>query len=304
MLLTVVQDKLSKSQVELAAAKQRISSVEQQLEELTTAREQVAALTSKVEQHTKDLSDAKQQVEQLTRQKQELNKQQHVTAAASTGSAHQLAPLIGLPSSSSAVTNAAKLQVLTVANLACNPVQGYEFHGDPILVWGYDHRAADAAECCAACHAYRAAVARGGSEQGKNGTACSMWSFCGVAESCGTRLGECWLRGVKELPEFGELPQANKAEGWISGLVYDDSDAPLAAYSDAALVFTTKYGEVQIDLLPDLAPASVRELRRAAGILAPSGYCSNCRIYRPEKVRGLHSRPECILIRVAHEVTA
>jgi len=66
-----------------------------------------------------------------------------------------------------------------------------QFWADPI-VWGYEHRAQDAAECCAACHALNAAIDRGGSEKGRNGTRCNVWAFCVDPVECQQRLGECW----------------------------------------------------------------------------------------------------------------
>lgn len=309
--LVELQDKLKKAQVELDAAKQRITSLEDQVKDLTAAQQQVTSLTSKVEQHTKDLASSQQQVQELTKQKEQLEKDKQQLqsekqkleqqqkdssgSGAKTDSKQDLQPLIGAPNTSSAIINTAKLQVLAVAGEQCTPVQGYEFWFDPNVIWGYDHRAADVAECCAACHAHRRVVARGGTEQGKNSTSCRAWAFCGNADKCGTRLGECWLRGLKELPVAPNLPKdAHKSEGWVSGLVYDDENAYLDAYNDTALVFSTRLGDIEIELLPELAPASVRELRRAASILAPSGYCSNCRIYRPEKgflVQGILEAP-------------
>lgn len=70
----------------------------------------------------------------------------------------------------------------------CVPLQ---FWADP-LVWGYDHRAQDAAECCAACHAYNAAAERGGLKAGRNSTRCNTWAFCADKEACKGRTGECW----------------------------------------------------------------------------------------------------------------
>ena len=47
------------------------------------------------------------------------------------------------------------------------------------------------------------------------------------------------------------------------------------------LVLHTPLGDIAIQLLPELAPASVRELKRAAKVQANSiSRCSNCRIYR------------------------
>lgn len=62
---------------------------------------------------------------------------------------------------------------------------------DP-LVWGFDHRAQDAAECCAACHAYNTAIERGGMAQGRNSTRCNTWAFCADKEACKERYRECW----------------------------------------------------------------------------------------------------------------
>jgi cyclophilin family peptidyl-prolyl cis-trans isomerase len=286
--------------------------LENQVKELHTVQEQLPILTSKVEQHKKDLASTQQQMQQLKQQngqlekdkqqleseKKQLEQQQEETTgatAATSDTKGEQQPAIGMPGSSSAVINTARLQALAVAGAQCAPVQGYDFWGDPTLIWGYDHRAADAAECCAACHAHRQVVARGGTEQGRNSSSCNLWAFCGHSDKCGSRFGECWLRGAKKLPTPPNLPEgANEAAGWMSGVVYDDDSAHLAAYNNTALVFTTKLGDIHIELLPELAPTSVRELRRAATILAPSGHCSNCRIYRPEKnflVQGILEAP-------------
>jgi hypothetical protein len=54
------------------------------------------------------------------------------------------------------------------------------------------------------------------------------------------------------------------------------------------LVLHTPLGDVAIQLLPELAPASVRELKRAAKMQANSiSRCSNCRIYRCGVLAGL-----------------
>jgi cyclophilin family peptidyl-prolyl cis-trans isomerase len=76
------------------------------------------------------------------------------------------------------------------------------------------------------------------------------------------------------------------------------------ASQQAAMVWHTSLGDkVRVQLLPDLAPGSVRELRRAVALLtaavSPSqqhhvGFCSNCRIYRAEKgflVQGVLEAP-------------
>jgi cyclophilin family peptidyl-prolyl cis-trans isomerase len=69
----------------------------------------------------------------------------------------------------------------------------------------------------------------------------------------------------------------------------------LEQYGNYSLVFHTIHGDITMTLLPDLAPKSVAELRRAASMLAPyNGYCQNCRIYRPEKnflVQGVIEAP-------------
>lgn len=65
-----------------------------------------------------------------------------------------------------------------------------QFWADP-LIWGYDHRAQDAAECCAACHAYNAAADRGATEHGTNSTRCNTWSYADNVEDK-KRNGECW----------------------------------------------------------------------------------------------------------------
>lgn len=91
-------------------------------------------------------------------------------------------------------------------------------------------------------------------------------------------------------------PEAHAVKGWISGVLYpdDDADTLLLASGDGGeggggaskapppkttLVLTTALGDIHISLLPNLAPASVRELVGAARMLG-GRRCSNCRIYR------------------------
>lgn len=135
---------------------------------------------------------------------------------------------------------------------------------------------------CAAVH--RQVVARGGTEEGRNASSCNIWAFCGDHDKCKERFGECWLKRENKLPPPPAMPPgAKKSEGWISGAVYDNH-THLEQYNTTGLVFHTSLGDIEMELLPELAPASVRELRRMAALLQPiGGYCSNCRIYRPEK---------------------
>jgi hypothetical protein len=64
---------------------------------------------------------------------------------------------------------------------------------------------------------------RGGTSEGRNGSACNLWAFCGDKEKCEARFGECWLKRDKALKPPPALPErAQKSEGWISGAVYEN----------------------------------------------------------------------------------
>lgn len=66
--------------------------------------------------------------------------------------------------------------------------------------------------------------------------------------------------------------------------MYSEADDAAARAQQNVLVLTTNIGSVNLDLLPELAPASVREVRRGAAVLAAQGRgCGRgCKIYRPE----------------------
>lgn len=75
-------------------------------------------------------------------------------------------------------------------------------------------------------------------------------------------------------------PDAHAVKGWISGVVYPD-EVLFPTDNSSHLVLHTTLGDIEIQLLPSLAPGSVRELKRAARMQANSlSKCSNCRIYR------------------------
>ncbi|KAG8457664.1 hypothetical protein KFE25_005755 [Diacronema lutheri] len=71
----------------------------------------------------------------------------------------------------------------------CNALPRTELHGAP-LVWGANHRTADAAACCAACDAHRAAAAAATPPA----RGCTVWVFCASDALCGAARGECWLK--------------------------------------------------------------------------------------------------------------
>jgi hypothetical protein len=77
--------------------------------------------------------------------------------------------------------------------------------------------------CAAAAVTRRRLLERGGTSEGRNGSACNLWAFCGDKEKCKTRFGECWLKRDKALKPPPALPErAQKSEGWISGAVYEN----------------------------------------------------------------------------------
>jgi hypothetical protein len=237
----------------------------------------------------------------------------------------------------------AQLHALAIAGTQCHVRAHTELWGEP-LVWGDQHRVQSAAECCAACAAYQAAVGRGGLDKGVNSSICNTWVYCGDEAGCGSRwvgerakgrgrglrrrlrrcctllnptpgasipghqhagarLGpalwfpcqstgplthlpllllllllrhqECWLKHQATMPP----PSSSLgSSAWTSGLVYR-GDEWLQQYSgQGSLTLHFRLGDVAVQLLPDLAPASARELRRLAALLAPSGgHCAGCR---------------------------
>uniref|UniRef100_A0A383VDC9 PPIase cyclophilin-type domain-containing protein n=1 Tax=Tetradesmus obliquus TaxID=3088 RepID=A0A383VDC9_TETOB len=296
-------DKLTGVHQKFLEAESKAKTADGQKVQLESLTNQVKAL----EKEKTELQEAKQQKEQLEKEKAELLQKQQQLEKEKQELEQKLQQAGGSSSSSSSSSgngtasetelNAAKMRALAVAGDMCYTTQDYEFWSDPILVWGYEHRAVDAAECCASCHAQRRLLERGGTAEGRNGSACNTWAFCGDRAKCKERFGECWLKRNKQLNETRppELPKgASKSEGWISGAVYEN-DTHLQQFSGHELVFHTKHGDIAMALLPDLAPNSVAELRRAALMLAPyNGYCQNCRIYRPEKnflVQGVIEAP-------------
>lgn len=106
----------------------------------------------------------------------------------------------------------------------------------------------------------------------------------------------CRIKNQKQaFPSPPQLPpDAHAVKGWISGVIYPD-DSHLQQYKDSNLVMHTSLGDIEVQLLPELAPASVRELRRMARLHAQGfSKCGNCRIYRPEPgflVQGLLEAP-------------
>ncbi|KAG2429165.1 hypothetical protein HYH02_014100 [Chlamydomonas schloesseri] len=196
-------------------------------------------------------------------------------------------PPMALPASSSsgsAAVERGSLRSLAVGGTQCFVAPKAEFWGEPV-VWGPEHHTPDAAECCAACRAHQLAAARGGLDAGVNSTACNTWVYCGNQERCGPHYRECWLKHQQTIPP----PEARASSGnnansiWTSGVVYD-SDEWLKQYdSRATLTLHFELGDVVVRLLPELAPASVRELRRMAALLALEGTgCDGCKLYRSE----------------------
>lgn len=218
------------------------------------------------------------------------------------------------PATSNALTSATYrgqgepdlLHALAVAGTRCNVAWNTEYWGDP-LVWGSTHHTDTAAGCCAACHAHQLAVARGGLDKGLNSTACNTWVHCGDKERCGDMYRQCWLKHQASLPP-AERPGGGSSM-WTSGVVYPDlgpqADAWLQAtvagstsssassaassssssrYADRnALTLHFPLGDVAVQLLPELAPASVRELKRMVQLLElGGGACDGCRLYRVE----------------------
>jgi hypothetical protein len=83
----------------------------------------------------------------------------------------------------------------------------------------------------------------------------------------------------KELPAPPALPpDAHAVKGWVSGTIYPDD---VLQKGDSHLVMHTSLGDITIQLLPELAPASVREIQRMARLQASDlSLCGNCRMYR------------------------
>ncbi|PNH08564.1 hypothetical protein TSOC_004862, partial [Tetrabaena socialis] len=183
------------------------------------------------------------------------------------------APLAG-----GAAADADVFRALAVAGTQCHAALHTELWGD-VLVWGSTHRTRNAAECCAACQAHQHAAARGGLDKGANSTACNAWVFCPDAKRCGARHRECWLKHQASAVPPKEQPEG--ASAWTSGVLLQ-GDAWLQPYERLnTLTLQFELGPVAVELLPKLAPASVREIRRLAALVAGER-CGGCRIYRPE----------------------
>lgn len=188
------------------------------------------------------------------------------------------------------------LLALQAAGTACHAVQDVEYWGEPV-VWGGSHRTGSAAECCAACHAYRHAEARGGLEHGHNSSVCNTWVWCGDEKKCGQKYQECWLKVLKDLPALPAQPSTGTSPGWTSGAVYPAEQEEVAQTGPGprvaaannpkdggTLVLRTAMGNISMVLRPDLAPGSVRELRRMVRMLdMRGGHCSGCHFYRSEQ---------------------
>eukprot|EP00198_Chlamydomonas_reinhardtii_P009785 XP_001699122.1 predicted protein [Chlamydomonas reinhardtii] len=131
------------------------------------------------------------------------------------------------------------------------------------------------------------AAARGGLDAGPNSTACNTWVFCGDKDRCGPHYRECWLKHQQPIPPPDVRAASSGSNGksmWTSGVVYDNDAVWIQQYDGrSTLTLHFEMGDVVVKLLPDLAPASVRELRRMAALLALEGTgCDGCKLYRSE----------------------
>lgn len=101
------------------------------------------------------------------------------------------------------------------------------------------------------------------------------WSWLAQCNACRVKHQKVALPAPPALP-----PDSHAHKGWISGVVYQD-DVLLQADRNSSLVMHTSLGDITVQLLPELAPATVREIQRAAKVQVHSMRgCSNCRIYR------------------------
>lgn len=147
-------------------------------------------------------------------------------------------------------SEAARLQVLATAGVQCGVTRGVQFYG-PDVIRGENHKADDAAECCAACNAHRGAVSRGaGGPNGTAGAPCNLWAYCFDRAACKDAFQQCWLRSDQALPAPPAQPRgAVKMPGWVSGAVYPPA-AELAALANAnTLQLATPQGTLTIELL-------------------------------------------------------
>eukprot|EP00232_Nephroselmis_pyriformis_P023152 CAMPEP_0182854880 /NCGR_PEP_ID=MMETSP0034_2-20130328/1519_1 /TAXON_ID=156128 /ORGANISM="Nephroselmis pyriformis, Strain CCMP717" /LENGTH=411 /DNA_ID=CAMNT_0024985769 /DNA_START=200 /DNA_END=1435 /DNA_ORIENTATION=+ len=172
---------------------------------------------------------------------------------------------------------------LALAGESCHGEQNAEYWGDP-LVWGGTHHTANAAECCAACQAHRRTAQRGQLAEGAASKVCNTWVFCG-GPSCGIQKGECWLK-VQQGVRLNPAGRKGVGVPWTSGVVIPPEEAELEHLNGrpGKLVARTPHGDIVFVLRPDLAPDSVRELKRMAALLGSAGgKCSGCHLYRSEK---------------------
>lgn len=101
---------------------------------------------------------------------------------------------------------------------------------------------------------------------------------------CGGMYQECWLKHQR-LPKPPAQPDGSRGDavGWTGGVIYDEQDEYVGG-DGVAIMLHTKHGDLRLDLLPDLGPKSVRELRRmVARLPQPGGVCDGCKFYRSEK---------------------
>lgn len=156
-------------------------------------REDLAASRSREEASNKGLADAKEQLRKSEAQREKDAEAATAVRATLDKELSLLRQMVAADNEEEAEDSdaalpadevaAARLRVLQLSGAQCTPVPDYEFGGDPILLWGYEHRAADVAECCAACHAHRRGAERG-TEHAVAGTLCNMWSFCANEVRC------------------------------------------------------------------------------------------------------------------------
>ena len=124
-----------------------------------------------------------------------------------------------------------------------------ELAGD-VVVWGADHKVADAVACCERCRS-------------KDG--CNVWVFCGDAEGCGAKVGQCWL---KRQTLYEGLPPGAMSRGdgtpWMSGHLPRYSDPK----DDPTGGVDVEMRKVDIALVESTPPARPRE----CGSPAVDGY--------------------------------
>ncbi|EFJ47170.1 hypothetical protein VOLCADRAFT_105231 [Volvox carteri f. nagariensis] len=197
--------------------------------------------------------------------------------SAQTTSPPTLASQATYSASNDLATEQAALRALSLAGTQCHVAWHTEYWGDTV-VWGSAHHARSAAECCAACSSHQLAASRGGLDKGPNSTTCNVWVFCGDAARCGPHYQECWLKSLAKLPP---PPQPGANSMWTSGVVYPGDEWLLPYQSMKTLTMHLPMGDVVVELLPDLAPRSVHEIRRLAAMLAGSA-CDGCKLYRVE----------------------